>query len=32
MQIDILEYKIDLSLLGVIELDNNNKINDCISM
>ena len=27
-----LEYKIDLSRLKVIELDNNNKINDTINM
>jgi hypothetical protein len=27
-----LEYKIDLSRLKVIELDNNNKINDMITM
>jgi hypothetical protein len=26
--IAILEYRIDLSLLGVIELDNNKKINE----
>ena len=27
-----LEYKIDLSRLKVIELDNNNKINDMVNM